>query len=126
MQCFHRYLQAERQILLKERQLDLEEIIQARGALWISTRGAKLSGHALYYSVTRISEQLLGSPINPHLLRDCAVSAISSDSPEQILIAGRILSHKNINTSLEYYEQSLMLTAGENLKNCIERLKGTG
>jgi len=120
---FHRYLQTERQILLKEGQLSLEEIIQARGALWISTRGAKMSGHALYYSVTRISEELLGSPINPHLLRDCAASAISSDAPENILAGSRILGHSNIKTTLDHYEQSSMLAAGENLLEAIEQRK---
>jgi integrase/recombinase XerD len=121
VKCFHRYLQTERQILLKERQLDLEEIIQARGALWISTRGAKMSGHALYYSVTRISKKLLGSPINPHLLRDCAASAISCVAPENILASSRILGHRNLDTTLYHYEQSSMLAAGENLLKAIEQ-----
>lgn len=123
VQCFHRYLQTERQILLKERQLDLGEIIQTRGALWISTRGAKMSGHALYYSVTRISEELLGSPINPHLLRDCAASAISSDAPENILAGSRILGHSNLYTTLHHYEQSSMLTAGETLIDAIGQIQ---
>jgi integrase/recombinase XerD len=123
--CFHRYLQTERQILLKERQLDLEEIILARGALWISTRGSKMSGHALYYSVTRISEELLGSPINPHLLRDCVASAISSEAPENILAGSRILGHRNLDTTLHHYEQSSMLAAGENLLEAIEQRRIT-
>ena len=122
VQCFHRYLQTERQILLKERQLDLGEIIQAQGALWISTRGAKISGHALYYSVKRISEELLGSPINPHLLRDCAASAISSDAPENILASGRLLGHSDLSTTLKHYEQSSMLYAVEILRFSVENL----
>lgn len=122
LKCFHRYLQTERQILLKEKQLDLGEIIQAQGALWISTRGAKMSGHALYYSVTRISEDLLSSPINPHLLRDCAASAISSDAPENILAGSRILGHSNLNTTLAHYEQSSMLAAGKNLIDAMEQI----
>lgn len=122
VKCFHRYLQTERQILLKERQLDLEEIIQTRGALWISTRGVKMSGHALYYAVTRISEELLGTPINPHLVRDCAASAISSDAPENILASGRLLGHSDLSTTLKHYEQSSMLSAGEILKFSVENL----
>ena len=122
--CYFRgKVKTERQILLKERQLNLEGIIQARGALWVSTRGAKMSGHALYYSVTRISEELLGSPMNPHLLRDCAASAISSDAPENIMAASRILGHSNIKTTLDHYEQSSMLAAGENLIESIEQRK---
>lgn len=98
-------------------------IAKAQGALWISTRGAKMSGHALYYSVTRISEELLGSPINPHLLRDCAASAISSDAPENILAGSRILGHSNLDTTLHHYEQSSMLAAGETLIDAIGQIQ---
>ena len=82
-----------------------------------------MSGHALYYSVTRISEELLGSPINPHLLRDCAASAISSDAPENILAGSRILGHSNLDTTLHHYEQSSMLAAGETLIDAIGQIQ---
>jgi integrase/recombinase XerC len=65
--------------------------------------------------VTRISEELLGKPIYPHLLRDCAASAMSSDAPEYILAASRILGHSSLKTTLSHYEQSSMLAAGARL-----------
>ena len=85
------------------------------GPLWVSTRGRGLTDHALYYAVTRISKELLGAPLYPHLLRDCAASAMSSNAPEYILAASRILGHSSLNTTLSHYEQSSMLAAGARL-----------
>jgi integrase len=82
-----------------------------------------MSDHAFYYAIVRISTELLGAPINPHLLRDCAASAISSDAPENILAASRILGHSNLTTTLSHYEQSSMLAAGANLMSTIHEIQ---
>ena len=82
-----------------------------------------MTSHAFYYSITRISDELLGTPLNPHLLRDCAASALSSDAPEYILAASRILGHKDLSTTLGHYEQSSMLAAGANLASTMEALQ---
>jgi len=58
-------------------------------------------------------------------LRDCAASAISSDAPENILASGRILGHRNLDTTLHHYEQSSMLAAGENLFETIKQRQPT-
>ena len=93
------------------------------GPLWISTRGKAMTSHAFYYGITRISDELLGAPLNPHLLRDCAASALSSDAPEYILAASRILGHRDLTTTLGHYEQSSMLAAGANLAATMEELQ---
>ena len=98
----------------------LQDII---GSLWISTRGKTMTSHAFYYGITRISEDLLGAPLYPHLLRDCAASALSSDAPEYILAASRILGHNGLTTTLGHYEQSSMLAAGSNLATTMEELQ---
>ena len=82
-----------------------------------------MSRYALYYAVTRISEELLGKPLYPHLLRDCAASAMSSDAPEYILAASRILGHSSLKTTLSHYEQSSMLAAGARLVEHISALQ---
>ena len=82
-----------------------------------------MTSHAFYYSITRISDELLGAPLNPHLLRDCAASALSSDAPEYILAASRILGHRDLTTTLGHYEQSSMLAAAANLAATLEELQ---
>ena len=121
--CFSYYLQAVRQKLLKHHQIDQDTLHTLTGPLWVSTRGRGLTDHALYYAVTRISKEVLGAPLYPHLLRDCAASAMSSDAPEYILAASRILGHSSLNTTLTHYEQSSMLAAGARLVEHMSALQ---
>jgi site-specific recombinase XerD len=121
--CFSYYLQTVRQKLLKHHPIDRDALHTLTGPLWASTRGRILTDHALYYAVTRISEELLGKPIYPHLLRDCAASAMSSDAPEYILAASRILGHSSLKTTLSHYEQSSMLAAGARLVEHMSALQ---
>jgi integrase/recombinase XerC len=121
--CFSFYLQAVRQKLLKHHPIDRDMLHTLTGPLWVSTRGQILTDHGLYYAVTRISEELLGKPIYPHLLRDCAASAMSSDAPEYILAASRILGHSSLMTTLSHYEQSSMLAAGARLVEHMSALQ---
>ena len=121
--AFNRYLMTERQVLMKQSPVNIDEIPNAQGPLWVSTHGKMMTDHAFYYSIIRISNTICGAPINPHLLRDCAASAISTDAPENILASGRILGHSNLKTTLKHYEQSSMLAASENLRTFIEQIQ---
>ena len=82
-----------------------------------------MTGHVFYYGIARISDELLGAPLSPHILRDCAASALSSDAPEYILAASRILGHSYLATTLGHYEQSSMLAAGTNLASTMEEIQ---
>jgi len=121
--AFMHYLLVSRQRLLKTPPIANANIHDIKGSLWISTRGSVMTSHAFYYSITRISDELLGAPLNPHLLRDCAASALSSDAPEYILAASRILGHRDLTTTLGHYEQSSMLSACANLAATLEDLQ---
>lgn len=121
--CFSHYLQVVRQKLLRHHPNDQDVLHTLTGPLWISTRGRGLTDHALYYAVIRISKELLGAPLYPHLLRDCAASAMSSDAPEYILAASRILGHRSLSTTLTHYEQSSMLAAGARLVEHMSALQ---
>ena len=121
--AFTHYLLVSRQRLLRERALPTDHMQDITGSLWISTRGRAITPHAFYYAITRISDELLGAPLYPHLLRDCAASALSSDAPEYILAASRILGHRDLTTTLGHYEQSSMLAAGANLASTMEELQ---
>jgi site-specific recombinase XerD len=120
---FAHYLLVSRQRFLRAPALATNNLQDINGSLWISTRGTAMTSHAFYYGITRISDELLGAPLNPHLLRDCAASALSSDAPEYILAASRILGHSDLATTLGHYEQSSMLAAGANLAATMEELQ---
>jgi integrase len=122
---FERYLTVHRPVLLR----DLHNTAQSRpvsqltGPLWISTRRSRMSLQSLYWNTCRISERLFNVRLNPHLMRDCATSAMSSDAPEYILAAARILGHSTLTTTIGHYEQSSMLAAGAHLNDFIGQLQ---
>lgn len=120
--AFNFYLSRIRPRLLRSPTVPGDALSLQKGPLWISTRGKAMTAHALYYAVTRASERLLGAPLNPHLLRDCAASAITSERPDYVLAASRILGHSQLSTTLSHYDQASMLTAGARLQEVIEEI----
>lgn len=91
--------------------------------LWISTRGTPMSEQAIYLNTCRMTEELFGQRVNPHLFRDCAASALATDDPEHILAIARILGHKSIETTTRHYNQSQMTAAGEILHEVLAGLR---
>jgi integrase/recombinase XerD len=91
--------------------------------LWISTRGTPMSEQAIYWNTCRLTEELFGRPINPHLFRDCAASALATDDPEHILAIARILGHSSIETTTRHYNQSQMTAAGEMFHDVLADLR---
>jgi integrase len=122
-QALEHYLMRIRPRLLRRPAIAHDTLSHQRGPLWISTRGKAMTAHALYYAVTRSSERLLGAPLNPHLLRDCAASAITTARPDHVLAASRILGHNQLSTTLTHYEQASMLEAGARLQEVLEEIQ---
>ena len=126
--CFERYLTERRPVLLRDPHDEKVGILpsQLTGPLWISTRRKRMSQQALYCNICQLSERLLGVRLNPHLMRDCAASAMSSDAPEYILAAARILGHSTLSSTIGHYEQSSMLAAGARLNDFILEMQAAG
>ena len=126
--CFERYLTEHRPVLLRDPHDEKVGILpsQLTGPLWISTRRTRMSQQSLYCNICQLSERLLGVRLNPHLMRDCAASAMSSDAPEYILAAARILGHNTLSTTIGHYEQSSMLAAGARLNDFILEMQAAG
>lgn len=122
-QALEHYLMRIRPSLLRHPAIAHNTLSHQRGPLWISTRGTAMTAHALYYAVTRSSERLLGASLNPHLLRDCAASAITTARPDHVLAASRILGHNQLSTTLTHYEQASMLEAGARLQEVLEEIQ---
>jgi hypothetical protein len=116
------YLTKYRPLLLQ----DPAQSLRPSGPLWVSLRKTRQSGQSIYWNTCRLSEAILGVRINPHLNRDCAASALSSDAPDYILAAARILGHLSLTTTIGHYEQSSMLAAGSRLTEFILDLQGLG
>ena len=91
--------------------------------LWISIRRTPLSGQAIYCGICSLTERVFDVRINPHLLRDCAASALATDDPEHILAIARILGHASLDTTNRHYNHSQMISAVGALHEVIEKLR---
>lgn len=121
--AFACYLSRIRPRLLCSPIVPLDTLPNLRGPLWVSTRAKAMTAHALYYAVTRCSLRLLGAPLNPHLVRDCAASAITTERPDYVLAAARILGHSQLSTTLAHYEQASMLEARARLQEVVAEVQ---
>jgi site-specific recombinase XerD len=93
--------------------------------LWVSIRKTPLSKQGIYGNICSLTERLFNKHINPHLLRDCAASAMATDDPEHILAAARILGHASLQTTNRHYNQSQMTAAGDILHEVLADLRST-
>ncbi len=84
-------------------------------SLWIAWDGTRLEYHSTYIAFTRITTELFGKAINPHLLRDCAATTMASDSYDSALAARGLLGHRNFSTTERFYIHSKQLEASRRI-----------
>ena len=101
--ALERYFDTWRPVLRQGRQTD---------RLWITRYGRAMGYKAVYARVTRVTQEGLERPVNPHLFRDCAATSIAIEDPEHVRITAAILSHASHATAERYYNQAQSLEAG--------------
>ena len=92
-------------------------------ALWIGYRGQPLTAHSVHGRIVTITERLLGHPINPHLLRDCAATTLSTRSPDDALTAAALLGHCSFRTTERYYIRANQLEASRQVGKLIDQIR---
>ena len=92
-------------------------------SLWLGFEGRPLAQHSVYMRFTYITSRLFGSPINPHLLRDCAATTLSTKSPDDALTAAALLGHRNFRTTERYYIRANQLEASRQVGMLIDRIR---
>ena len=83
--------------------------------LWLGKEGVMRDSHAVYHRITRLTRRLFGTPINPHLLRDCAASSLAAVSADMARAAAPLLGHRHFSTTERYYIQADNLAASRRL-----------
>jgi integrase/recombinase XerD len=98
-----------------EQYLQVHRPLLSRGPqtsrLWLSIRGGPASGQTIYIAVCKLTEQLTGRPIHPHLFRDCLVSEMAEQAPDRLPAASRILGHSSLSLTNKHYNQAQMLAS---------------
>jgi integrase len=78
---------------------------------------------AIYYQIRKITRRLLGSALNPHLLRDCVMTALASDAPESVRSGARLLGHASLHTSEIHYNHAKAISAQKRYFEVLDRLR---
>jgi integrase len=64
-----------------------------------------MTENALYDRIVRVTRAVFGRPVNPHLFRDCAATALAMENPDHIRIVAPLLGHTNLTTAERFYNQ---------------------
>jgi integrase/recombinase XerD len=115
-----RYLTFWRGILLTR---GGRQVAVTTDALWITREGAPMGEHAIYHQIVKLTGDTFGLPLNPHLFRSCAATAIAIAAPEQVYDVPALLGHADPLTAEQYYNQASALEAGRRYDALIDRYR---
>ena len=90
--------------------------------VWLGFEGQPLTAHSIYGRILLVSQRLLGVAINPHLLRDCAATSLSTVSPAAALAAAALLGHRRFATTERHYIRANQLEAGRTINAVLAKL----
>ena len=91
--------------------------------LWLSKSGAPMLPNKLYERIVLLTGQQFGQPINPHLFRDVAATAIATRDPKHVRITASVLGHTQLSTSERYYNHAQSLEAGQRYQTWIQTVR---
>ena len=89
------------------------------GGLWVGRGGKPITDIAAYHIVSEITQERLGTRINPHLFRDAAATSIAVEDPKGVALIPTILGHTTGVTARRYYIHIRSLEASRRLQTCL-------
>jgi integrase len=83
----------------------LYDLPQLGAPLWPSLhrRKRQMGASGIYTRITRVTEEHLGLPVNPHSFRDAAGTFITDVAPERAHLAAGVLQHTNLQMTKDHY-----------------------
>jgi integrase/recombinase XerD len=97
--------------------------IESERPLWLTFEGTALDDHSIHWRFRLVTKRLLGVMINPHLLRDCAATSLSTESPAVARSAATILGHRSFSTTERYYVRAKQLEASRTMNTTLSAIK---
>jgi site-specific recombinase XerD len=91
-------------------------------AFWVSWDGDRMPEHSIYIAFTRITTELFGKSINPHLFRDCAATTLASHSLRSAMAAPGLLGHLRTETTEKHYIHASQLEASRAINKLLTRI----
>ena len=93
--------------------------VSTSGQLWLDRWGRPMSSKAIRAQIKCRTRVAFGRPLWPHLFRDCAVTELVDNAPDQIGIASDILGHLSLQTTQKHYIQACGMVAHQRLQDVL-------
>jgi hypothetical protein len=93
---------------------------ESSNALWLSSKGGRLSADAVYAVVCRRTHAAFGIAIHPHLFRDIAATTLARADPRALGLARDLLTHAKVETTAHFYTQARTSEASRTYAQIIE------
>lgn len=93
--------------------------------LWLSKDGPCKDKRFPYPWIRKTTERLIGTAMNPHLLRDCVATDLAENSPDSIGAAAIMLGHRHLGTTEKYYVHAKNLHASRKINRILEDIKSS-
>jgi len=91
-------------------------------AFWSSTKGGAIAYTYVGTIITETTRRELGTAINPHLFRDCAVHTVADLAGDQMGIASALLSHTDPRVTEKHYNKGASIRAAERYQDIVRKL----
>jgi integrase len=92
-------------------------------ALWLNSKGGRLSYLTIGRIISGQSEDRLGVRITPHDARDAAATTWAIAAPDQIGIARDLLAHRDLRTTIKYYNRAKGVEASRAYRQVIDGMR---
>jgi integrase/recombinase XerD len=74
--------------------------------LWLSWRGHPLDYQDVHRTIRAVTAKLFGTPMHPHIFRDCLATCVALDDPANMGVATALLGHRWLSTINRYCNQA--------------------
>ena len=91
-------------------------------AFWPSTKGGAIAYTYVGTIITEMTRRELGTAVNPHLFRDCAVHTVAYFAGDQMGIASAILSHTDPRVTEKHYNEGASIRAAKKYQDILHQL----
>ncbi len=94
-------------------ELKAQVLPPSEDALWASRYVGAIGYLRVEKVITRTTHELFGKPVNPHLLRDCAVHYIATQTGDRMGVAVAVLNHRDPRTIEKHYNKGASIKAAQ-------------
>jgi integrase len=94
-------------------------------ALWVNSKGGRLSYLAIGRIISGRSKDRLGIHITPHDARDAAATTWGLGAPDQIGVARDLLTHRDLRTTIKHYNRAKGVEASRAYREVIDGMRRT-